>query len=120
MASDYARLAITAKVGIRTATGDVPLSDLFAEYLRQREGKVRFGDLSVKQYAQDKSILKDFEGFAKNYGLSLLSEIEGPSLQLYREAQDKLASHPEAEQRVSRITARKAVASGQQGLAMGI
>lgn len=107
MASDYARLAITAKVGIRTPSGDVPLTDLFAEYLRQREGKVRLGDLSVKQYAQDKSILKDFEGFAKNYGLSMLSEIEGPTLQLYREAQDKLASHPEAAQRISRITARK-------------
>lgn len=107
MASDYARLAVTAKSGIRSATGDVSLTDLFAEYLRQRQGKIRLGDLSVKQYAQDKAILADFEGFAKHYGLTMLSEVEGPTLQLYREAQDKLASHPEAEQRISRITARK-------------
>lgn len=43
-ASDYARLTISPKA-LRTPTGDIALSDSFAEYLRQRQRTVRQGSL---------------------------------------------------------------------------
>jgi len=107
MASDYTRHGFTLATGLRTHSGDVSLADLFAEYLRQRESEVQSNALSVKQYAQDKAKLNDFEGFAKHYGRAMLSEIDGPFLQSYRVAQQRLTTVPNPADRISQETARK-------------
>lgn len=107
MATDYAKHGFTPGIIARITTGDIPLADLFDEYLRQRKNKAQAKKLSVKQYAQDKAKLNDFLGFALHHGKTMVSEIDGPLLNFYRECQLTLTGHKAASERISGATARK-------------
>ncbi len=107
MATDYTKHAFTPGVIARIKQDNISIADLFGEYLRQRKVKAESGKLSVKQYAQDKAKLADFEGFAKHHGKTLLEEIDGPFLSFYRECQEALTAHKKKKERISSETARK-------------
>jgi len=107
MATDYTRHAFTPGVVARLRTGDVPIQTLVDEYLRQRKVKAEAGKLSVKQYAQDRAKLADFTGFCEHHGKAMLSEIDGPFLDFYRECQEALTGHKSKSESISGETARK-------------
>lgn len=111
MATDYERYGSKLSPMRRTTTGDIEVSEFFRHYLDDRQKKVkseqRPDGISVKQYAQDRAKLNDFEAYAKAHGRSMVSEIDSYFLGEYRGEQENLLTHPESEARISGETARK-------------
>ena len=107
MATDYSRHSYTHPTIDRSPHGDIELSNLFREYLRQRKLQAESKKLSVKQYAQDRAKLKDFEGFSNQHDKKMLSDIDSPFLAAYKSVQEQLTVLLKEDDGISCETAKK-------------
>lgn len=100
--------AITTPIGSPYA-GEKRIHPLIRFWLDHRLKQAERGELSLKQWGEDRAKLEVFQSFLlANYaGLEFVEQIDAAILNLYRDKQWEFVDCPDAEHRISKTTLKK-------------
>jgi len=105
--TDYTALADPLPAVGGGASGETRIAVLIDTYLEEWRAKAEAGQRSFDTYREHADKLADWKGWCQKYRRAVVTQIDAPLLQGYRNAQLKLTGLPSTEGGISPYTARK-------------
>lgn len=107
----HPHLVRSTSAGSTVTADDTTVNGLVAQFLLARRTQVDAGNLSVKQYAEDKAKLEDWKLFCGMRGIEQIEQATGTALNEYRDLTLRATiSGDEENPAISAVTAKKRLA----------